>query len=113
MAVVALAYSIAAPMVTIEDYRFSLVLLTFQNVLKFLLIHFFLFGVMMSAMCKLIAESLMVKSDKKISSSGDTGGGFSQKVSGSDQHISNVEPMYAFDVHCNGFFTVVVYSYLV
>ena len=77
MAVLALAYSIAAPMVTIEDYRYSLVLLTFQNVLKFLLIHFLLFGVMMSAMCKLIAESLMVKSDKKISSSGGTGGGFS------------------------------------
>jgi len=30
---------------------------------------------------------------------------------GGESLINTVEPMYAFDVHCNGFFPLIVFSY--
>jgi hypothetical protein len=53
----------------------------------------------------------MIKSDKKGTVTGGTGS--AGKVASTDQHISRVEPMYAFDIHCNGFFPVMIISYAI
>ncbi len=84
MAVMGIAYTIMAPMVSNEEKQGFIAIHSLFNALKFVLILFLLFGVIMSALCKWIAETFMIKSDKKIASSGGTGGGFSQKAPSSD-----------------------------
>ena len=65
--------------------------------LNFVLIHFLIFGVVASFLTKFIAEKFMRK-DEKVSIHSPEGG-------------QAIEPMYAFDIHCNGFFPVVVFCY--
>ena len=62
----------------------------------FAFVHFLGFGVIASFVSKRFAEKFLRK-DENIHS--PTGG-----------HL--VEPMYAFDIHCNAFFPVIVFTYL-
>lgn len=82
-----------------------------SNVVWIVGIWFLLSGVVISSTCKYIAENYMIKSDKKGGATGGTGAAYISKpqleLSG-----SRIEPMYAFDVHCNSFFPVLVISFL-
>ena len=59
---------------------------------KFVVLHFILSGIILSTICRWVADTYMVKLEKK-------------------EVQTKVEPMYAFDIHCNGFFPVYVFSY--
>lgn len=64
--------------------------------LKFIAIHFLLSGLIISFVCKTIADNYLRKSEKNI-------------------HlpvINSVESMYAFDIHCNSFFPMLVICYI-
>ncbi|CDW76108.1 UNKNOWN [Stylonychia lemnae] len=67
-----------------------------QIAMKMILLHFALSGVIISFGCKFIAERYMRKEDK-------------QSVHAA---INSIEPMYAFDIHCNSFFPFFVFAYL-
>ena len=93
----------------------------FCEAVRFICGEFLLIGVILSTIFKLIAETYMIKVEKKptlkpnVSNGGGTGGAFvkpqvQEKPNASHQ---NIEPMYAFDIHCNSFFPVVVFSYIV
>lgn len=71
---------------------------TVKTACCFVLLHFVAGAIACSAAFKWAAERFMIKTDKQ----SDTGG----------QRVSRIEPMYAFDVHCNGFFPVIVFSYI-
>jgi len=71
---------------------------TVKNACSFVFLHFVVGAVACSGAFKMTAERFMLKSDKQ----SDTGG----------QRVSRIEPMYAFDVHCNAIFPVIVFSYL-
>lgn len=81
----------------------------------FVFVHFVLSGIIISSVLKWIAENYMVKIEKqqKSSSGGGTGGAFSKSSKDGQHTLGNirVEPMYAFDIHCNSFFPVVIISY--
>ena len=64
--------------------------------LKLALVHFLLSGVAAASACKAIAEALLRKEEKRV------------------QHAqaSSIEPLYAFDIHCNAFFPFFVFAYV-
>jgi hypothetical protein len=80
MVMLAVAYGIGVPLVTKEDKENSIFISCIWNIIKLVFIQFVLFGVLMSAICKWVAESFMIKSEKKMGSSGGTGGGFATKT---------------------------------
>jgi hypothetical protein len=55
--------------------------------------HFVLSGVVISATCKTLAEKYFMKSEK--------------------DSTHSIEPMYAFDIHCNAFFPLLIINYLI
>ena len=61
--------------------------------LKFVFMHFILSGVVISATCKTIAEKYLRKTEKD------------------NSHY--IEPMYAFEIHCNAFFPLLIIGYLI
>eukprot|EP00347_Sterkiella_histriomuscorum_P011661 403371600 len=64
--------------------------------LKMVLLHFALSGVIVSSICRWIAQQYMRKEDKV------------------EVHktLNTIEPMYAFDIHCNAFFPMFVFCYV-
>ena len=63
----------------------------------FVLLHFIVYGVMISLITKTIAEKFLRKDER------------SQMHSPAGGHT--IEPMYSFDIHCNGFFPVILFNY--
>lgn len=63
--------------------------------LKLVFVHFFLSGLILSSACKFIAEKYMRKEEKKAV----------------HKTLNSIEPMYAFDIHCNSFFPFFVITY--
>ena len=71
----------------------------------FVIIHFVAFGILMSWLTRKFAHKYLIseerdKLDKKH---------FKQQPDGLLGHP--VEPMYAFDIHCNGFFPMILFFY--
>ena len=64
---------------------------------KFVFMHFVGSGIIMASLCKWIAEKYMMKSEKKAVHS----------------VVNSIETMYAFDIHCNSFFPLFVFSYTI
>ena len=64
--------------------------------LKMVILHFLLCGLLTSTLCKIIAEKYMRKEEKKAVHS----------------TLNTIEPMYAFDIHCNSFFPFFVIAYV-
>lgn len=62
---------------------------------KFVVLHFLLSGIVIAFMCKFIAEKYLRKEEKKAV----------------HQTLNSIEPMYAFDIHCNSFFPYAVMQY--
>ena len=65
--------------------------------LKFVMLHFFLSGIIISCACKWIAERYMRKEDKVAV----------------HKTMNSIEPMYAFDIHCNSFFPMFLFAYVI
>ena len=64
---------------------------------KFVILHFLATGIIVSSLLKWVAEKYMMKNEKK-----------------AVHAIQNkIEPMYAFDIHCNSFFPLFVFSYVI
>ena len=61
-------------------------------------VDFFLVGLVISYLTKYFAERFLRKPDKK--------------QLHASSHPALVEPMYTFDIHCNGFFPMIVFCYL-
>ena len=64
----------------------------------FVFLHFLAYGAIIAACTKLIAEKYLRK-EESISMHSPQGG-------------HTVEPMYSFDIHCNGFIPVVLFNYV-
>ena len=64
----------------------------------FVFLHFLTYGVVIAACTKLIAERYLRK-EENASVHSPPGG-------------HTVEPMYSFDIHCNGFIPVVLINYI-
>ena len=64
---------------------------------SFILLQFIVYGVVISMITKTIAEKYLRK-DERSQIHGPLGG-----------HL--VEPMYSFDIHCNGFFPIILFNY--
>ena len=80
----AVAYGIVVPLVTKEEKENSIFISCIWNIIKLVFIQFILFGVIISSICKWVAESFLIKSEKKMGSSGGTGGGFATKTNTTD-----------------------------
>jgi hypothetical protein len=65
----------------------------------FVFIDFLLIGFILSYMTKKFAERYLRKSEKRQI--------HAQVVA------SKVEPLYAFDIHCNGFFPIILFCYFI
>ena len=65
--------------------------------LDFIAVHFVLCGIIMARGTRHIATKYLQRAAKT-------------KVNKRQKH--SVEPMYAFDIHCNGFFPAVIFAYL-
>ena len=76
------------------------------------ILQFLITGAIVSSLTKYIAEKYMIKSEKKGNSSGGTGAYTGNKSAINESQVSRVEPMYAFDIHCNGFFPILMISYV-
>ena len=63
----------------------------------FVFLHFIVYGVIISLITKNIAEKFLRKDER------------SQMHSPAGGHL--IEPMYSFDIHCNGFFPVILFNY--
>lgn len=77
--ILAILYAIAVPLMPDKDNimmkeRPNLMASIITNIVKFVLLQFFIMGVIMSSLCKVIAEKYMIKSDKKGNVAGGTGG---------------------------------------
>mmetsp|Transcript_5724 Transcript_5724/g.7718 ORF Transcript_5724/g.7718 Transcript_5724/m.7718 type:complete len:144 (-) Transcript_5724:268-699(-) len=72
--------------------------------LAFVLVHFVFFGMVMAALSRWVAHKYL--------SDNELGGGLNP---GAKPHVPQgghqVEPLYAFDIHCNGFFPVILFCY--
>ena len=78
---------------------FSLGSLLFEWIITsfcFIVIHFLLWGVVMASLMRFIAHKYLKNEDTKLHS---------------PQGGHQVEPMYAFDMHCNGFFPIILFFY--
>ena len=64
----------------------------------FVFIHFLIYGIVIAFVTKTIAEKYLRK-DERASVHSPVGG-----------HL--IEPMYSFDIHCNGFFPLILFNYL-
>lgn len=96
--------------VAIVAERSYMVISCLKTAFQFVFIQFLLTGVILSALCKWVAERFMIKAEKKqAKGAGDTGGPTSKTVA--TVTGNKVEPMFAFDIHCNSFFPVLVFSY--
>ena len=69
---------------------------TLYMIFKFVVFHFLLSGVLTATLCKQMAERYLKKEDKKAV----------------HQSMSSIEPMYAFDIHCNAFFPFYLIAYV-
>ena len=76
---------------------FHLLLQWFLTSASFILIHFIMYGIGICMITKTIAERYLRK-DERSQIHGPLGG-----------HL--VEPMYSFDIHCNGFFPIILFNY--
>ena len=74
MILLSVAYSIMVPLVTKEERKCSIIVNCVYNIIKLVFIQFLLFGVLISALFKWIAETFLMKSEKKMASSGGTSG---------------------------------------
>lgn len=63
----------------------------------FVLLHFIVYGVIIACSTKIIAEKYLRKDERN------------QIHSPAGGHL--IEPMYSFDIHCNGFFPVILFFY--
>ena len=63
----------------------------------FVFIHFIVYGVIIAFITKTIAEKFLRKDER------------SQMHSPAGGHT--IEPMYSFDIHCNGFFPIILFNY--
>ncbi len=73
MVLLAILYTVALPFYM--RYQVTEVVTEIvRHFFKFVIVQFFIVGVLMSTLCKTIAEKYMIKSDKKGTSSGGTGG---------------------------------------
>ena len=75
-----------------RDFPFGYLLCGLQLVF----LHFILLGIVVSTFLRWIAHSYMTKEDK----------------ASIHKSLNTIEPMYAFDVHCNSFFPLFVISYV-
>ena len=76
----------------------SLILEWLMTSICFIVFHFFLWGIAMSALMRFVAHKYLKPKDDANKMHGPQGG-------------HQVEPMYAFDVHCNGFFPIILFFY--
>jgi len=60
-------------------------------------VQYLLVGILISFLAKRIAEAKLIKND-----------GVNEPLGG-----HKIEPLYAFDIHCNSFFPVILFSYLI
>jgi len=82
------------------------------NMFRMVILEFLISGVIVSSITKYIAEKYMIKSEKKGNASGGTGAFTGNKSGINESQVCRVEPMYAFDIHCNGFFPILMISYV-
>lgn len=75
----------------------SLILEWLITCICFTVFHFVLWGVVMAAITRFVAQTYLKAEERNQIHSPATG------------HL--VEPMYAFDIHCNGFFPVILFFY--
>ena len=75
-----------------------LILEWFMTSCCFVFIHFLIYGIVIAFVTKTIAEKYLRK-DERASVHSPVGG-----------HL--IEPMYSFDIHCNGFFPLILFNYL-
>jgi len=67
------------------------------TVISYTLVHYLLLGILLSFIAKKLAEAKLIKND-----------GVNEPIGG-----HKIEPLYAFDIHCNSFFPVILFSYLI